>query len=192
MGTVVFDSATCERITAGGEAVILIRKETAPEDVKAIHSAAGVLTQLGGMTSHAAVVTQGWGKPCITGCSKLMVNEAEQLATLGGRQIHAGDVLSLNGTTGEVLLGAAPVAASRLKGSVQRFLSWVDEYRTMGVRANADTPSLAKQVRQYLCVPCARQKPFVLLKYLYHACPGSGQWGRGSLPHAQGGHLLWK
>ena len=154
MGQVVFDSATAEDMAAAGVSVILLRAETSPEDVKGMHSAAGVLTQLGGMTSHAAVVARGWGRPCITGCTALSINDVDRTAALGGATLSEGDVISLNGATGEVVLGAVEVALPQLKGDVARFMEWVDGYRTLGVLANADTPADAKQVRtRSVCCP---------------------------------------
>lgn len=141
-------------MAAAGEPVILLQNDVGPEDVKGVHIAQGILTKAGGMTSQAAVVARGWGKPCITGFSALAVDESAETATVAGQQIHAGDVLSMNGSTGEVILGAVPVAPSRLKGPVQRFLSWVDEYRTIGVLANADTPSDAQLVCLSPCATC--------------------------------------
>ena len=155
VGQVVFDSATAEDMAAAGVSVILLRAETSPEDVKGMHSAAGVLTQLGGMTSHAAVVARGWGKPCITGCTALSIDDVDRTAALGGATLSEGDVISLNGATGEVVLGAVEVALPQLKGDVARFMEWVDGYRTLGVLANADTPADAKQVRTRSACCCS-------------------------------------
>lgn len=147
VGQVVFDSNTAEDMAAAGVSVILVRRETSPEDVKGMYSAAGVLTQLGGMTSHAAVVARGWGKTCITGCSAMSISDAQRTATIGGVTLREGDLLSLNGSTGEIILGKAPVKPPELKGDVARFMSWVDEYRRLGVLTNADTPEDAAQAR---------------------------------------------
>jgi pyruvate, orthophosphate dikinase len=143
----VFDSATAESLAAAGTPVVLVRRETSPEDVKGMWRAAGVLTALGGMTSHAAVVARGWGRPAVTGCSELQIDEAGRSARLGGATIREGDVISLNGATGEVIGGAVAVAAPALKGDVARFMAWVDGYRRLRVLANADTPADAEQVR---------------------------------------------
>jgi phosphohistidine swiveling domain-containing protein len=171
VGQVVFDSGTAEDMAAAGTPVVLLRRETSPEDVKGMYSAQGVLTQLGGMTSHAAVVARGWGKPCITGCSALSFNEADRTVTLGGVTIAEGDMISLNGSTGQVILGAAEVALPQLKGDVQRFMAWVDEYRKLGVLANADTPADAEQVclvrRQVQC-------RFIVGTLVYIIRPGNG------------------
>lgn len=147
VGKVAFKPDTCARWAAAGEPVILLRQDVVPDDLKGMHSAQGLVTQLGSMRSQAAVAARGWGKPCVTGCSALVVDEAAESATLGNHRIRAGDVLSVNGTTGEVIMGAVPLAPTRLKGPIQRLLSWVDEYRTLGVLANADSPAEAQLVR---------------------------------------------
>ena len=149
VGQVVFDSKAAEELASHGTPVVLLRKETSPEDVKGMHRAQGVLTQLGGMTSHAAVVARGWGKPCITGCAGLTFDHAAGTVELGGHTLREGDVISLNGATGEVILGAAAVRPPRLSGDAERFMRWVDEHRTMRVFANADMPEDAAQVRRF-------------------------------------------
>nr|WDE94729.1 pyruvate phosphate dikinase 2 [Ulva prolifera] len=147
VGKVAFDPDTCAPWAAAGEPVIRLRQDVVPDDLKGMHSAQGLVTQLGSMRSQAAVAARGWGKPCVTGCSALVVDEAAESATLGDHRIRAGDVLSVNGTTGEVIMGAVPLAPTRLKGPIQRLLSWVDEYRTLGVLANADSPAEAQLAR---------------------------------------------
>lgn len=132
---------------AAGEPVIFVQQQVAAQDLKSIRGAQGVLTAGGGMTSHTAVVARGWGQPCITGCSDLVVDTSNKMATLGSHCILPGDMLSINGSTGEVITGAVPMATPRVKGYLQRFLSWVDEYRTVGVLANVDTPMDAQLVR---------------------------------------------
>lgn len=151
MGQVVFDSKTAEELASHGTPVVLLRKETSPEDVKGMHCAQGVLTQLGGMTSHAAVVARGWGKPCITGCAALKFDQKAGTVKLGGHTLREGDVISLNGATGEIILGAAAVQPPQLRGDAERFMRWVDEHRSMHVYANADTPEDAAQVRAQRC-----------------------------------------
>jgi PEP-utilising enzyme, PEP-binding domain/PEP-utilising enzyme, mobile domain len=112
-----------------------------------MHSAVGVLTALGGMTSHAAVVARGWGKPCVVGCAGLSFNDIARTATLGGRELSEGDMISLNGATGEIVWGAAELAAPQLEGDVAEFMEWADRYRKLAVMANADSPEDAAQVR---------------------------------------------
>lgn len=146
VGKVVFDSQTAEDIGAQGTPVVLLRQETSPEDVKGMHRSQGVLTQLGGMTSHAAVVARGWGKPCITGCVDLRINHQAKTASLGGKTLKQGDIISLNGDTGEVILGEVPVKEPELKGDAEKFMKWVDKHRKLKVLANADSPEDAAQV----------------------------------------------
>jgi pyruvate,orthophosphate dikinase len=146
VGQIVFDSQTAEEVAEQGMPVVLLRQETSPEDVKGMHRSQGVLTQLGGMTSHAAVVARGWGKPCITGCADLKIDNKAKTATLGGKALKQGDIISLNGTTGEVIFAEVPVKAPELKGNAEKFMKWVDEHRTLKVYANADLPADAAQV----------------------------------------------
>ncbi|GJM88546.1 hypothetical protein PR202_ga04620 [Eleusine coracana subsp. coracana] len=128
-------------------AVDLVRTETSPEDVGGMHAAAGILTARGGMTSHAAVVARGWGKCCVSGCSSVRVNDAEKTVTIGDKLLQEGDWLSLNGSTGEVILGKQPLAPPALSGDLGTFMSWVDAVRQLKVMANADTPEDALAAR---------------------------------------------
>ncbi|GMH41824.1 hypothetical protein BSKO_09734 [Bryopsis sp. KO-2023] len=148
IGQVVFTAEDAEAMQAAGHDVILVRRETSPEDVKGMHSSEGVITQLGGMTSHAAVVARGWGKTCITGCSDLQIDEGAKLAKLGGAEIHEMDWVSINGTTGEIILGKQPLKPAELAGDLGQFMEWVDASRTMSVLANADTPEDATVARK--------------------------------------------
>lgn len=116
-------------MNAAGNAVILVRKETSPEDVKGMHSSEGVLTQLGGMTSHAAVVARGWGKTCICGCGELQIDEESGVARFGNVVVNEHDWISINGTTGEVILGKQPLKQPELVGDLGRFMHWVDQFR---------------------------------------------------------------
>lgn len=149
VGQVCFSAEQAEEWRAAGLKVVLVRKETSPEDVKGMYTAEGVLTQLGGMTSHAAVVARGWGKPCITGCSTLQVDEHAGVARLNGHEIRAGDWVSLNGSTGEVVRGKQPLKAPELAGDLGRFMEWVDSHRQLGVLTNADTPEDAAEARRF-------------------------------------------
>ena len=148
VGQIVFTAEKAETMHAAGADVILVRKETSPEDVKGMFSSAGVLTQLGGMTSHAAVVARGWGKTCVTGCSALQIEEKDGFLRCNGHELHEGDFISLNGSTGEVILGKQPLKAPELSGNLGRLMSWADDFRTMGVMANADTPDDARTARE--------------------------------------------
>ena len=125
-----------------------VRIDTSPEDVGGMFAAEGILTARGGMTSHAAVVARGWGKPCVCGLGALEIDEAAGTMTLGGVTLREGDELSLNGNTGEVLKSAVALAAPEMSGSLGTFMEWVDEARTMEVLANADSPKDAAEARK--------------------------------------------
>ncbi len=145
VGRVVFTAEDAEEWNERGEDVILVRIETSPEDVGGMDAAEGILTSRGGMTSHAAVVARGWGKPCVAGCDDIVVNYDRSTFTNGEVTVEEGDWISINGSTGEVVIGKQPLRNPELSGEFSRFMSWVDNFRTMDVRTNADTPSDAKQ-----------------------------------------------
>jgi pyruvate, orthophosphate dikinase len=149
-GAVVFSADAAEQAAAAGRKVILVRRETSPEDIHGMHAAEGILTALGGMTSHAAVVARGMGKCCVSGAPGLTVLEAEgRLITASGHEIAEGDIITLDGSTGQVLLGAVPTIAPTVDGDLATLLSWADEVRTLAVRANADTPADARRAREF-------------------------------------------
>jgi len=143
-GRAVFSSNEAEAKAAKGEAVILVRAETSPEDIHGMHAARAIVTTRGGMTSHAAVVARGMGRPCITGASELRIDEAERTLTVRGEVITEGDVITVDGTRGEVLKGEVPTIAPDLTGDFGVLMNWADKFRTMRVRANAETPEDAK------------------------------------------------
>ncbi|KAL9266803.1 Pyruvate, phosphate dikinase, chloroplastic-like protein [Drosera capensis] len=147
VGQVVFSADDAEAWHAQGKSVILVRTETSPEDVGGMHAAAGVLTARGGMTSHAAVVARGWGKCCVSGCSEIRVNDADKVLIVANHVIKEGEWLSLNGSTGEVILGKQPLSPPALSGDLETFMSWADEIRSLKVMANADTPEDALTAR---------------------------------------------
>ncbi|CAO2817809.1 unnamed protein product [Amaranthus hypochondriacus] len=147
VGQIVFSAEDAEAWHAQGKSVILVRTETSPEDVGGMHVAAGILTARGGITSHAAVVARGWGKCCVSGCSEIQVNDAKKVVTIGNNVLAEGDWLSLNGTTGEVILGKEPLAPPALSGDLEVFMSWADNLRRLKVMANADTPEDALTAR---------------------------------------------
>nr|DAD33518.1 TPA_asm: hypothetical protein HUJ06_012369 [Nelumbo nucifera] len=147
VGQVVFSADDAESWHSQGKDVILVRMETSPEDVGGMHAAAGILTARGGMTSHAAVVARGWGKCCVSGCSDIRVNDSEKVVIVGGKIIKEGEWLSLNGSTGEVILGKQPLSPAAMSGGLQTFMSWADEIRHLKVMANADTPEDAQTAR---------------------------------------------
>jgi pyruvate,orthophosphate dikinase len=137
-----------ERAQAG-EAVILVRKETSPEDVDGMHSSVGILTSTGGMTSHAAVVARGWGKCCIAGAGGITINAKKGTFTVDGRVIGRQDLISIDGSTGEVISGSLSTVEPTLSGDFSKVMRWADKYRTLGVRTNADTPADAQRAREF-------------------------------------------
>ncbi|RHN64189.1 putative pyruvate, phosphate dikinase [Medicago truncatula] len=148
VGQVVFTAETAEQWHAQGKSAILVRTETSPEDVGGMHSAVGILTARGGMTSHAAVVARGWGKCCVSGCSDIHVNDHEKVVVIGENVISEGEWISLNGSTGEVILGKQALSPPALSDDLGTFMSWADEIRNLKVLANADTPEDAIAARQ--------------------------------------------
>ncbi|MFM7445516.1 MAG: PEP-utilizing enzyme, partial [Tabrizicola sp.] len=149
-GILVFSSSEAQAAAARGEACILVRRETAPEDIRGMHSAAAVLTERGGMTSHAAVIARGLGLPCVVGASELRLDTRDRnLTAADGRVFRAGDVVTLDGSKGEALAGAAEMLPPALDDSFRRLLAWADEARDIGVRANADTPADAETARKF-------------------------------------------
>ncbi|KAL8524835.1 hypothetical protein ACS0TY_014447 [Phlomoides rotata] len=147
VGQVVFSTEDAEAWHAQGKSVILVRTETSPEDVGGMHAAVGILTARGGMTSHAAVVARGWGKCCVSGCADIRVNESEKVVLVGDKLIHEGDWLSLNGSTGEVILEKQALAPPAMSADLETLMSWADEIRRIKVMANADTPEDAATAR---------------------------------------------
>lgn len=139
-GKLCFTAAETEARAAKGEKVILLRKETSPEDVGGMHAAQGILTATGGKTSHAAVVARGWGKCCIVGCEALDIDEKAKTLKVGGKILREGDEVTLNGTTGEVFLTSLPLKKPEQTKEYKTLLGWCDEIRTLKVRTNADTP----------------------------------------------------
>ncbi len=140
VGRVVFNSDHAEEEHAKGEKVILVRIETSPEDVGGMSAAEGILTSRGGMTSHAAVVARGWGKPCVAGCDDIIINYEDQHFTNGDQTVKAGDWISIDGAKGIVILGKKEVEEPEMDDNYREFMMWVDEFRDMDVRTNADNP----------------------------------------------------
>ena len=139
VGKAVFTAEEAENAASRGEKVILVRTETSPEDIGGMNAAQGILTARGGMTSHAAVVARGMGKCCVAGCGAINVRETLRYFTADGITVKEGDFLTLNGTTGEVMLGQVPLIVPELTGDFGTFMKWVDEFRKLGVRTNSDT-----------------------------------------------------
>jgi pyruvate,orthophosphate dikinase len=146
-GKIVFDSDEAERLGQAGESVILVREETSPEDIHGMHAARGVVTARGGMTSHAAVVARGMGRPCVSGAGELQIGRSELRAR--GRLFSAGDIITIDGSTGEILAGAVAMVEPELTGDFATLMSWADGVRRLKVRANAETPLDARTARQY-------------------------------------------
>lgn len=147
VGQVVFSADEAEAWHAQGKSVILVRTETSPEDVGGMHAAAGILTARGGKTSHAAVVARGWGKCCIAGCADIRVNDSDKVVVIGNMVVKEGEWISLNGSTGEVILGSQPLSPPAVSGDLETFMSWADKLRRLKVMANADTPEDALAAR---------------------------------------------
>ena len=147
-GKAIFDADEAERVGKLGEKVILVREETKPEDIHGFFASQGILTSRGGKTSHAAVVARGMGKPCVSGSEELRIDPKAREATIGRTRIKEGDFITLDGSTGEVFLGELPTVDPEISDELIALLKWADKIRTMGVRANADTPETAAKARQ--------------------------------------------
>ena len=147
-GKVVFSAEDAEEWAARGEKVVLVRLETSPEDITGMKVAQGILTVRGGMTSHAAVVARGMGSCCVSGCGDIAMDEANKKFTLGGKEFHEGDYISIDGTTGNIYEGEIKTVDATIAGEFGRIMAWADKYRTMKVRTNADTPADAKKARE--------------------------------------------
>lgn len=149
-GEIVFDSDEAEALKAKGREVILVRVETSPEDIHGMHAAAGILTARGGMTSHAAVVARGMGRPCVCGAGQLRIDaKAGEMRAPNGRVFRKGEIITIDGSTGEVLEGKVRMRQPELSGDFATLMSWADAVRVLGVRANADTPRDAEQARRF-------------------------------------------
>ena len=148
-GRIVLTAQEAAERGGAGEAVILVRKETDPDDVEGMMRAKGVLTALGGMTSHAAVVARGMGKPAVTGCSALKIDSHAGAFSVNGRVFEAGDVITIEGTSGRVIAGEVPLVEPEIDEDFETILRWADRVRALGVRANADTPEDARRARDF-------------------------------------------
>ncbi|MGR3433617.1 MAG: putative PEP-binding protein [Shimia sp.] len=148
-GRIVFTATEAQAAAARGEVAILVRRETDPEDIRGMHAAGGVLTERGGITSHAAVIGRGLGLPCVVGASGIQVRASKRELRAGGRTLREGDVITVDGTTGQVLVGAARMVEAGLDDAVHTLLDWADEVKDIGVRANADTPEDAVTARNF-------------------------------------------
>ncbi len=149
VGKPAFTAAEVVTRRAAGEQLILVRQETSAEDIEGMHAAAGILTATGGTTSHAAVVARGWGKCCVTGVSALEIDVKNRRLRIGRREFGADDVISIDGNTGEVMAGSVATREAELSGDFATIMAWADEYRRLGVRANADKPADAECARRF-------------------------------------------
>ena len=147
-GKVVFTADDAEAWNAKGEKVVLVRLETSPEDITGMKAAQGILTVRGGMTSHAAVVARGMGTCCVSGCGDIVMDEENKKFTLGGKEFHEGDYISIDGSTGNIYEGVIPTVDAQIAGEFGRIMAWADKYRKLKVRTNADTPADAKKARE--------------------------------------------
>jgi pyruvate,orthophosphate dikinase len=149
VGRVVFSADEAELRVKAGDKVILVRIETSPEDIHGMHVAEGILTARGGMTSHAAVVARGMGKCCVSGCGALRIDYAADAMEVDGHAVSAGDFITIDGSSGEVMLGEIPTVTPKLGGGFEELMRWADKIRTVKVRTNADTPNDARIARQF-------------------------------------------
>ena len=148
-GKIVFDADTAEKAAADGQGVILVRVETSPEDIHGMHAAKGILTARGGMTSHAAVVARGMGRPCVSGAGGIVIDGKAKVLRVGDRELREGDILTLDGGTGEVMAGAVATVQPELAGDFGTLMAWADQVRRMKVRTNAETPHDAQTARDF-------------------------------------------
>jgi len=148
-GIAVFSAEEAVARAAAGKKCILVRQETNPDDIEGMHAADGILTSRGGMTSHAAVVARGMGKPCVAGCEKIRVEEGRRQMHIGRLIIKEGEVITINGSKGEVIVGKVPTIDPELSGEFGKLMEWADEVRRLGIRTNADTPDDAKQALEF-------------------------------------------
>lgn len=149
-GKIVFSAAAAQAASAQGEPCILVRRETSPEDIRGMHAAQAILTERGGVTSHAAVIARGLGLPCVAGATSLQLDQRKKTITMPGRRVfHEGDIITLDGSAGEVLVGAADMVEPALGGAFATLMEWADSARDIGIRANADTPEDAAMAQRF-------------------------------------------
>ncbi|MBE5072797.1 pyruvate, phosphate dikinase [Erythrobacteraceae bacterium E2-1 Yellow Sea] len=148
-GKIVLDADTAEALAGRGEKVILVRVETSPEDIHGMHAAQGILTARGGMTSHAAVVARGMGRPCVSGASAVSIDRAGKTLRIGDRELKEGDTITIDGANGQVMAGEVATVEPELAGDFGVLMEWADKYRRMGVRTNAETPADCRMARQF-------------------------------------------
>jgi pyruvate,orthophosphate dikinase len=148
-GKIVLDADTAESWAGRGEKVLLVRVETSPEDIHGMHAATGILTARGGMTSHAAVVARGMGRPCVSGAAAVAIDLAARTLRIGGRELAEGDTLTIDGATGEIMAGQVPTIEPELSGDFGTLMEWADRHRRMKVRTNAETRDDCRAARRF-------------------------------------------
>jgi len=148
-GAIVLDAETAQAKAERGESVILVRMETSPEDIHGMHAAKGILTARGGMTSHAAVVARGMGRPCVSGASSVSIDHHARTLKIGTRDLKEGDIITLDGATGDIMAGSVPTIEPELVGDFGTLMVWADKHRRMKVRTNAETPADCRTARQF-------------------------------------------
>lgn len=149
-GKIVFSAAAAQAVKAQNESCILVRRETSPEDIRGMHAAEGILTERGGMTSHAAVIARGLGVPCVSGATELQLDHRKRTLTVPGRKVfHEGDIITIDGGSGQVLVGAVEMTEPAMDGAFAMLLQWADAARDIGIRANADTPEDARLAQTF-------------------------------------------
>ncbi|MFW6061011.1 MAG: pyruvate, phosphate dikinase, partial [Phycisphaeraceae bacterium] len=149
VGKLAFSAEEAVERVHGGEQVLLVRRETSPEDIDGMHAAKGILTSTGGMTSHAAVVARGWGKPCVAGAGAITIDARSRTITVNGRSFSGNDTISIDGATGQVMAGEVPTMEPQLSGDFATLMKWADGVRRLRVRTNADTPQDAERARKF-------------------------------------------
>jgi pyruvate,orthophosphate dikinase len=190
-GKIVLDADTAEQWAGRGEKVILVRVETSPEDIHGMHAAQGILTARGGMTSHAAVVARGMGRPCVSGAGAVSIDRATRKLRIGTTELKEGDAITLDGATGQVMLGIVPTVEPELAGDFGTLMVWADKLRRMKVRTNAETPEdcrMARQAagREHLQQPRAQQRTAAHAPEDHPECDGAAAQPLGD----NGGELL--
>ena len=148
-GKVVFTSDDAERLNASMQNTILVRVETSPEDIHGMHAAKGILTARGGMTSHAAVVARGMGRPCVSGSSEIEIDYEKKLFKVQDREIKEGDLITIDGSTGRIILGEVKTVKPEISGEFSKLMNWADNYRKLKIRTNSETPLDSKTARDF-------------------------------------------
>ena len=148
-GKVVFTSEEAERLNDMMQDTILVRVETSPEDIKGMHAAKGILTARGGMTSHAAVVARGMGRPCVSGSSEIDINYEQKIFKTSSKEIKEGDIITIDGSTGRIIFGSVPTIKPEISGDFSKLMSWADSIRKLKVRANSETPIDTQTARDF-------------------------------------------